>query len=369
MLIELKILSPAGHHFLRGGPGLGRVETSYSLTAGPQNFSLPLYPGVQSIAMNRRSFVRVIGASAAGLSTVFSAANTAPAMAQAPSAAAPASPRLANHVFIISFDGGKPSVMKQSKMPTFMKMMQEGAGTWEASTIFPSITLTSHTSMLTGVGPEKHQVLWNEWVPEKGMVTVPTIFSLAKKQDKTISTAMFVGKQKFTHLFLPGSLNGFSMPSYSARIVARHAADYILQEKPNLCFIHFADSDGAGHKYGWGTPEQIQSFADEDDALAVVRDAIKKAGIEKSSIVILSADHGGHAKTHGSKSAEDMIIPWVVWGAGIKKNFTITAPVTTYDSAATALYALGIPIPGEFDGKPVLSAFQNPRSALVPAAK
>jgi arylsulfatase A-like enzyme len=32
--------------------------------------------------------------------------------------------------------------------------------------------------------------------------------------------------------------------------------------------------------------------------------------------------------------------------------------VTTYDTAATALYALGIPVPAEFDGKPVVSAFQ-----------
>jgi arylsulfatase A-like enzyme len=83
----------------------------------------------------------------------------------------------------------------------------------------------------------------------------------------------------------------------------------------------------------------------------------------------MSADHGGHAKTHGSNSPEDMIIPWVAWGAGVKKNFLITAPVTTYDSAATALYALGIPIPAEFDGKPVLSAFQNARSAAVRATK
>jgi arylsulfatase A-like enzyme len=85
--------------------------------------------------------------------------------------------------------------------------------------------------------------------------------------------------------------------------------------------------------------------------------------------VILSADHGGHDKTHGTNSAEDMIIPWVVWGAGVKKNYTITAPVTTFDSAATALYALGIPLPAEFDGKPVLSAFQNAQSSAVSASK
>ena len=35
--------------------------------------------------------------------------------------------------------------------------------------------------------------------------------------------------------------------------------------------------------------------------------------------------------------------------------------VTTYDTAATALWLLGIPIPPEFDGKPVASAFEAER--------
>ena len=283
----------------------------------------------------------------------------APGRAQTPSPT-PANPRIAEHVFVVSFDGGKPAVMQQSKMPTVFSMMKDGAGTWGAQTIFPSITLVSHTAMLTGVGPEKHKILWNEWIPEKGLVTVPTMFSLAKKYDKKLVTAMFVGKQKFAHLFLPGSLDGFSMPDYSAKIVASEAAEYIKLRKPNLCFIHFADSDGAGHSVGWGSPAQIKAFADEDEALKTVRDAIDKAGIAKTSLIILTADHGGHAKTHGSRSPEDMTIPWIIWGAGVKRGFSLTAPVTTYDSAATALYALGVPIPAEFDGKPVVSAFENP---------
>ena len=42
----------------------------------------------------------------------------------------------------------------------------------------------------------------------------------------------------------------------------------------------------------------------------------------------------------------------------MKKNFTITVPVTTYDTAATALWLLDVPVPAEFDGKPVTSAFE-----------
>src|SRR5208282_869478 len=91
-----------------------------------------------------------------------------------------AAPR-AQHVFIISIDGGKPAVINQSQMPVLKRLAAEGACTWAAQTIFPSITLPSHTSMLTGVGPEKHHILWNSWKPKAGCVAVPTIFSEAKR--------------------------------------------------------------------------------------------------------------------------------------------------------------------------------------------
>ena len=259
------------------------------------------------------------------------------------------------HVFIISFDGGKPSVMKESRMPTLMTMAKQGATSWNAQTIFPSITLVSHTSMLTGVSPARHGISWNDWFPDRGLVKVPTAFALAKKEG--LKTAAFAGKAKFRHLNVDGTLDVFDIPSYKAKTVAAMAAKYIENNKPNLCFIHFSDPDGAGHAHGWGSPEQKQAFADADDALGVVMKSLEKAGIAKNSVVILSADHGGHGKTHGSNSPEDMTIPWIVWGATVKPNFTITAPVTTYDTAATALWFLDVPVPADWDGKPVTSAF------------
>jgi predicted AlkP superfamily pyrophosphatase or phosphodiesterase len=261
----------------------------------------------------------------------------------------------AQHVFIISLDGGKPAVIKQSQMPFLMGEVAQGAATWEAQTVLPSITLVSHTSMLTGVGPEVHQVKWNDWLPAKGLLTVPTVFTLAKKAGQ--STALFAAKEKFNHLNSPGALDGFAVIEAKAPVVAKIAAAYIIEQKPNLCFIHFADPDSAGHRYGWGSPEQIAAFADSDTGLKIINDAIVAAGIADSSTVIVSADHGGHEKTHGSNSPDDMIIPWITWGAGVAKGTTISAPVTTYDTAATALWLLGVAVPTDWAGKPVESAF------------
>lgn len=282
--------------------------------------------------------------------------------------------RRVDHVFIVSFDGGKPAVIAESEMPTLKKLAAEGAVTWTAQTIFPSKTLPSHTSMLTGLSPARHHVLWNNYEPQRGAILAPTVFAIAKKVDPSLSTALFAGKAKFQHLLQPGSLDMFDFKGQQretvitgaeeieksvnpAQVVAKAAAAYILEKKPNLCFIHFPDPDSAGHKSGWGSPEQKEAFKVSDQALSQVVQALENAGIAQSSVILISADHGGHDKTHGENIPDDMIIPWIAWGKGVKKNFAITDAVTTYDTAATALWLLGVPLPGDLDGKPVKQAF------------
>ena len=273
----------------------------------------------------------------------------------------------AQHVFIISFDQGDPDLIQKADMPTFHQMAAEGAHTWNAFTIVPSLTLPSHTSMLTGVGPQAHQILWNDYEPKKGVVTIPTIFSLAKKRG--LVTAMFVGKEKFKHLMLPDSLDAFvwPQPEDDAKTVAKAFAERVGTLKPDLCFIHFRDPDTAGHKYGAHSPEKMQALADCDAALKIIKDAIAKAGLT-NSVIILTADHGSHdikgkggkmVGTHGSAETSDVTIPWVAWGRGVKEGFTITAPVIQYDTAATALWLLDVPLPEHFWGRPVTSAFET----------
>ena len=280
------------------------------------------------------------------------------------------------HVFIISIDQGAPSGIAKAEMPVLKALAKEGAHTWEALTIVPSLTLPSHVSMLTGVGIQKHQVDWNELIPEKGLVKVPTIFSLGKKAG--LVTAMIATKNKFRTLNLPGSLDALILPpDAGSRAVAAAFAEVVGTLKPNLCFIHFGEPDVVGHAHGMFSPEKMRALAECDAALGVVIQAIRDAGLRDRSVIILTADHGGHDRspaenellakagkppqpgTHGSSSPEDVTIPWIAWGAGVRGNFTITAPVVQYDTAATALWLLGLPVPEGFWGRPVTSAFEK----------
>lgn len=281
----------------------------------------------------------------------------------------------AQHVFIISFDqAGNDSVAK-AEMPLFKAMAAEGAHTWEAYTIVPSLTLPSHVSMLTGVGIQKHQVLWNEWDETRPKLTVPTIFHLAK--ERGLTTAMIAAKPKFITFREAGGLDTFVIPENAkADGIGAAVAELLKKQQPNLVFIHFADPDSTGHQFGVNSPEKMRALADCDQALGVIRTAIAAAGIADSSVMLMTADHGGHDRTaeenadrarrqqpyqpgtHGSPASEDVLIPWVAWGKGAKPGFTITAPVVQYDTAATALWLLGVPVPESFWGRPVVSAFE-----------
>ena len=125
----------------------------------------------------------------------------------------------AEHVFVVSIDGGKPAVIAESEMPVLKKLAAEGAVTWQASTIIPPKTLPSHTSMLTGVDPKKHEVLWNAYTPIRGPVKVPTAFSLLRAKEPQAITGMFVCKQKFRHLWQKDSLTIFDFGGPQALLV------------------------------------------------------------------------------------------------------------------------------------------------------
>jgi hypothetical protein len=56
---------------------------------------------------------------------------------------------------------------------------------------------------------------------------------------------------------------------------------------------------------------------------------------------------------------EDMTIPWIASGRGILP-MQLKTQVHTTDTAATAAFALGLPIPPEWDGIPVTEAFGLP---------
>lgn len=269
------------------------------------------------------------------------------------------------HVLIISIDGLRPDRALLADMPNLRSLLKQGAYTFWAKTTAVSITLPSHTSMLTGVTPGKHGIEWNRDLPftEPVYPKVPTIFEMATKAG--YSAAMIAGKSKFSALAKPGTVAFVTVPeegNSNNEVVIASAIKLIEAKTPDLLFVHFPDVDANGHKYGWGSPEQFAAIEKTDGQLGQLLAALDRAGIRSSTFIILSADHGGAGLTHGADDARSRHIPWIACGPGVRKNFDLTQSaaleVRTEDTCATACYLLGLPQAPYFDGHPVMMAFE-----------
>jgi hypothetical protein len=59
---------------------------------------------------------------------------------------------------------------------------------------------------------------------------------------------------------------------------------------------------------------------------------------------------------HGGKNPAAMTIPWILSEASLNPG-AIQRPISIVDTAATAAFALNLPIPSIWDGIPVMEAF------------
>ena len=261
-------------------------------------------------------------------------------------------------VVIISEDGMRPELIyqQQQKMPWHEQLYHNGAYSWKARTIRTASTLPSHASMLSGVDVNLHGLTWNNWRPTKGFIHVPTIFNAA--EERGMKTAAFVGKFKLRHILPAGSVGVFERPGYYCKKVSDEAARYLEKEKPVLTFVHFSDPDEAGHSAGWMSESQKHAALASDACLGTIYQALDRAGMLEDTLVIVSADHGGHNHNHSGALASDREIPWIASGPRVRKGYHIHGTVSTMDTAATALMALGIQPLTKLAGKPVSEIFQ-----------
>ncbi|HEX7048961.1 MAG TPA: ectonucleotide pyrophosphatase/phosphodiesterase [Longimicrobiales bacterium] len=266
------------------------------------------------------------------------------------------------HVIIVSIDGLRPDAIAEYGAETLQRLMREGAYSLEAETIYPSKTLPSHTSMLTGVPPSVHGVEWNSrQTDEHGIVGVPTVFEVAKAHG--YHTAAFFSKAKFRHLLRPGSLDYWQAPASNlghrmATWTVPAAIRYIEHERPNLIFVHIGEPDYAGHTIGWMSFVYGWAVRRADAAVEALVEAADDAYGRGKYTLLVTADHGGHGRDHGSRDPRDMTIPWILWGEGVRAGTRLPAGIHTMDTAATALRLLGIEPPAEWTGRAVAAALR-----------
>lgn len=214
--------------------------------------------------------------------------------------------------------------------------------------------------MLSGVPPAVHGVTFNDWRDGDQHFQRPTALTYVTRAGGR--AAAIVHKSKML-MFTPAgsvvSARYLPYPRYRQADVVEAAARLFAEQRPALLFAHVADPDAAGHRRGWMSEEYLRVIAGVPALIERLLRAFEEVGVAGEALLLVTADHGGHGITHGTARPEDTTIPWMAFGSAARPGVVIARRVVVYDTAATILAALGIPIPGDWHGRPVTEALRS----------
>ncbi len=242
------------------------------------------------------------------------------------------------HVVVISIDGFPAYLLNDPKLPlpTIRGLAAAGVAAEGMRVSNPSVTWPNHTSLVTGVRPEKHGVLFNGVLVRSGpeapvtlgakrdkadLVRVPTLYD--RLHEAGYSTAEINwpctrGSENLDDSFpdVPENVRHSSPRLRSELAAAGILADetdasfntlstvgrddvwtsaachVIRQRKPHLLLLHLLNVDATHHAEGPQSPPGYTAVAYADCCVARVLAALDEAGIRDRTTVFIVADHG-----------------------------------------------------------------------------
>ena len=242
-----------------------------------------------------------------------------------------------NKLLVLSADGlVKEDVDALRSMKNFRKYFSRASGIERVRSIYPTITYPCHTTMCTGVWPEKHGVSGNlqlmpgsKKTPWKWFRTdnlwPDDIFFAAKRRGLSTGAVFWPATGNHPAIdylvdeYWPQSKNDplpevFRRSGSSEEVlraiehsyqnvplhrhpettefIMRCAVDLIDTFQPDVLFLHPADIDAARHQNGVFNDRVDEAVAATDGYIGMVMEALDRHGLIPETNVVLTSDHG-----------------------------------------------------------------------------
>ena len=250
---------------------------------------------------------------------------------------------------LILVDGMRPDSLTDIKNAE--KIISNSTYTMNAETVFPSVTLPCHISLFHSVTPQRHGTTPNTYMPQ--VRPINGLCEVLKQADK--KCAIFYNWEEIRDVSRPNSLTHSCF--YAGRRIGYLEAgekltdeliEYAKEYEPDFTFLYLGYTDWAGHKYGWMSEEYLQSMQSSWDNIEKIM-----TELGDNYTYIITADHGGHDRTHGSEMPEDMLIPVIICGENFEKGKVIEN-VNIMDIAPTITRLLSTEPDEEWEGKSLI---------------
>ena len=236
-------------------------------------------------------------------------------------------------IVLVLIDGTRPDALGVAHCPNLTALRARGAFTLNASSVLPSVTLPCHMSIFHSVPPSRHGVTTNDWQPMAR--PLPGLVDQAHAASRRC--AFFHNWEPLRNLNLPGSLafSYFRDNVYGDldgdQVIADEAVRYFATDQPDFAFVYFGTVDTIGHLYGWMSPEYLAQLERVDRTLGTLLARLPP---------------------------EDMTIPWLVAGPGLRQGYEIKTAVSLLDTAPTLARLLGIKPHPQWEGRCIEEIFE-----------
>ena len=242
-------------------------------------------------------------------------------------------------------DGMRPDSL--ANIEPAQRILKKSTYTMTAKTVFPSVTLPCHVSLFHSVTPERHGTTTNVYMPQ--VRPIRGLFEVLKHAGK--KSAFFYNWEDIRDVSRPNSLAHSVF--YAGKVIGYLEAgekltnellDYVKNYDTDFTFLYLGYTDWAGHKFGWMSDEYLSAM---NSSWSNIERIMNELGDEYNYII--TADHGGHDRTHGYECPEDMTIPIAFCGESFEKGKEIDG-VSILDIAPTIATLLGTEPDEEWEG-------------------
>lgn len=255
-----------------------------------------------------------------------------------------------NKVILISIDGMRPDGLLKCGHPYVETLLKNSTHTLNGRSVVPSVTLPCHMSIFLSVPPERHGITTNLYMPT--VRPVNGIMEQVKAADKKAS--MYYGWEPIRDISRPGSLAHARFIKARAedktdRCLTETALSDIRAFSPDFVFLYMVETDEkGGHDHGWMSDAYLACIYEAIDNVKNVVDAVGD-----TYNIIITADHGGHDRSHGTELSEDMTVPMFFMGDSFPKGKELET-ASIMDIAPTVAALMGISPAREWEGKSII---------------
>jgi predicted AlkP superfamily pyrophosphatase or phosphodiesterase len=272
-------------------------------------------------------------------------------------------------VVLVVLDGLRADAIDALELRHWKRLATTGSSSRLATTVAPSVTAACMASLLTGVPPQVHGLGSSRFhLPKSRGPVDPLPRVLAEAGQPTSGfvrevplVLRGVGRRIARHLGVATA----SFRGTCCREILFAAWSQLASQERGLVLLHWPDADAAGHAHGWMSGAYAEAAQRLDQALGLLA-ALADVEEDPGTLLVALADHGGGGrdpKDHDSDHPLDRTIPLLLAGHCVTGG-ELDDP-TLLDVPATVLWALGVPLPASYQGRPLVEAFEPVRVAAL----